>query len=60
MTNLERLQKKTAWEMAEFIYDVSNGNTKITTCDRECGKCEFSDGYCINGIGEWLNMESEG
>lgn len=55
MTNAEKIQKMTTWELAEFIYDVSNHATPITTCNNECEKCECTDAYCINGIGEWLN-----
>ena len=29
MTNADRIRKMTNWELAEFIYNVSNGATKI-------------------------------
>lgn len=57
MTNLEKIQKMTAWQLAEFLYGVSENEKEITTCHDECDKCECSDGYCINGIGEWLLQE---
>lgn len=45
------------WELAEFIYNVSNGATQITTCKEECKKCEYSNEHCIFQIGEWLISE---
>ena len=59
MTNADRIRKMTNWELAEFIYNVSNGATKISTCEEECAKCEYSDGYCTYQIGEWLISESD-
>lgn len=58
MTNFEKIKQMTTWELAKFIYKVSNNDTKITTCNDECKSCEYSDGYCINGIGEWLQEEA--
>ena len=37
--------------------NVSNGATKISTCEEECANCEYSDDYCIYQIGEWLISE---
>lgn len=54
MTNAERIKNMSNWELAEFIYNVSNGATEISVCKEECAKCEFSDGYCISEIEEWL------
>lgn len=45
------------WELAEFIYNVSNGATQITTCKEECKKCKYTNSYCIFKIGEWLLSE---
>lgn len=58
MTNAEKIKSMSTWELAEFIHSVSCNSTKITTCNDECAKCEYSDSYCINGIGEWLNEEN--
>ena len=52
MTNADRIRNMTNSELAEFIYNVSNGATKISTCDKECAKCEYSDDYCTYQIGE--------
>ena len=59
MTNAYRIRKMTDWDLAEFIYNVSNGATKISTCEKECAKCDYSDDYCIYQIGEWLNDGKE-
>ena len=57
MTNADKIRNMSNWELAEFIYNVSNGATKISTCDEVCAKCEYLDGYCIYLIGEWLISE---
>ena len=57
MTNADKIRAMSNQELAEFIYDVSNGATQITTCKEECEKCEYSDGYCTYQIGEWLISE---
>lgn len=54
MSNEEKIRNMSRWELAEFIFNVSNGATKITTCTNECRECEYTDSYCINCIGEWL------
>lgn len=54
MTNTDRIRNMTNWELAEFIYNVSNGATKISTCEEKCAMCEHSDNYCTYQIGEWL------
>lgn len=54
MTNEEKIKNMSTWELAEFIYNVSNGATKITNCNDECLKCDKSDVWCISEIGEWL------
>ena len=54
MTNADRIRNMTNSELAEFIYNVSNGATKIITCDKECAECKYSDDYCTYQIGEWL------
>ena len=59
MTNADRIRAMSNWELAEFIYNVSNGVTKISTCEEKCTECEYSDGYCIYQIGEWLISESD-
>ena len=59
MTNADRIRNMSNYELAEFIYSVSNGATKISTCEEECAKCEYLDDYCTYQIGEWLNSESE-
>lgn len=57
MTNADKIKAMSNWELAEFIYNASNGATQITTCKEECKKCEYSNGYCIFQIGEWLLSE---
>lgn len=59
MTNAEKIRSLGTWELAEFIFKVSNGATKITNCTNECAKCEFSDEWCISEIGEWLNEKTD-
>ena len=59
MTNADRIRNMTNLELAEFIYNVSNGATKISTCEEKCAECEHSDDYCIYQIGEWLISESD-
>ena len=59
MTNADKIRNMSNWELAEFIYNVSNGATKISTCNEKCAVCEYSDDYCIYQIGEWLNSESD-
>lgn len=58
MTNGDKIRQMSNWDLAEFIYNVSNGDTKISVCKDECAKCEYSSSYCISQIGEWL-MEEE-
>jgi len=57
MTNADRIRQMSIWELSEFIYNVSNGATKISTCEKECANCKYSDSYCIFQIGEWLINE---
>ena len=59
MTNADRIRSMTNWELAEFIYNVSNGATKISTCEKECALCKSSESNCIYQIGEWLISESD-
>ena len=57
MTNADRIRNMSNWELAKFIYNVSNGATKISTCEEECANYECSDEYCTYMIGEWLISE---
>ena len=59
MTNADRIRNMSNYELAEFIYNVSNGATKISTCEEERAKCEYSDNYCTYMIGERLISESD-
>lgn len=59
ITNADKIRNMSNWELAEFIFNVSNGATKISTCKEECAKCEYTDDYCIYQIGEWLISESD-
>ena len=59
ITNADRIRSMTNWELAEFIYNVSNRANKISTREEECAKCEYADDYCIYQIGEWLISESD-
>ena len=54
MTNADRIRNMTSSELAEFIYNVSNGATKISTCEEKCAECKYSDDYCTYQIGAWL------
>ena len=54
MTNADRIRNMSDWELAEFIYNISNGTEKISTCEENCASCEYSEGYCTYKIGEWL------
>ena len=58
MTNAEKIRQMSEWELAEFIYSVSEGETKITTCNKECRNCEFSESWCVSNIAEWLKEEA--
>ena len=40
------------YELAEFIYNVSNGATKISTCEEKCAERKYSDDYCTYQIAE--------
>lgn len=59
MTNERKIRLMSRWELAEFIYKVSNNAIKITDCNKDCSKCEYTDEWCISGIGEWLMKESD-
>lgn len=59
MTNADKIRAMSNWELAEFIYNVSNRATQITTCKKECKKCKCSDAYCTFQIGEWLISEQQ-
>ena len=59
MTNADKIRNMSNWELAEFIYNVSNAATKISTCEEKCAECEYSEDYCIYQIGEWLISESD-
>ena len=52
MTNADRIRNMSNYELAEFIYNVSNGATKISTCEEKCAECKYSDDYCTYQIGE--------
>lgn len=58
ITNADRIRAMGNWELAEFIYNVSNNLVKISTCEEDCELCESSEDYCIYQIGEWLINES--
>lgn len=59
MTNADRIRNMSNWELAEFIYNVSNNSVKISTCEEDCELCKSSESYCIYQIGEWLISESD-
>ena len=54
MTNADKIRNMSNWELAEFIYNVSNGATKISTCEEDCELCKSSESYCTYRIGEQL------
>ena len=58
MTNADKIRNMSNWELAEFLYNISNNFNKISTCEEECTNCEYSEDYCIYQIGEWLISES--
>ena len=57
ITNADRIRAMTNWELAEFIYNVSNNLVKISTCEEDCELCQSSESYCTYKIGEWLTSE---
>ena len=57
ITNADRIRAMTNWELAEFIYNVSNNLVKISTCEEDCELCKSSESYCTYQIGEWLISE---
>ena len=59
MTNADKIRNMSNWELSEFIYNVSNGATKISTCEKKCAECKYSNDYCTHQIGEWLISESD-
>lgn len=59
MTNADHIRAMSDEELAEFIYNVSNGVTKISTCEEDCELCKNSESYCTYQIGEWLQSEVE-
>ena len=59
MTNADRIRNMSNWELAEFIYNVSNNLVKISTCKEDCELCKSNESYCIYQIGEWLISESD-
>ena len=57
MTNADKIRAMSNWELAEFIYNVSNNLVKISTCEEDCELCKSSESYCTYQIGEWLISE---
>ena len=57
MTNADRIRAMSNWELAEFLYNISNNFNKISTCEQDCNNCKSSESYCIYQIGEWLISE---
>ena len=57
MTNADKIRNMTNFELAEFIYNVSNNLVKISTCEEDCELCKSSESYCTYQIGEWLISE---
>lgn len=59
ITNADKIKSMNNWELAEFIYNVSNNLVKISTCEEDCELCKSSESNCIYQIGEWLISESD-
>lgn len=59
MTNIEKIKSMSIDEMAEFIYKVSENETKITVCENECDWCMNDVEMCQALICRWLQEESE-
>ena len=59
VTNADKIRNMTNWELAEFIYNVSNNLVKISTCEEDCELCKSSESNCKYMIGEWLISESD-
>ena len=57
MTNADKIRNMSNLELVECIYNVSNGTTKISTCEEDCELCKSSESYCTYQIGEWLISE---
>lgn len=58
MTNEEKIIRMSRWELAKFLFDVSEGEAEMTNCEKECESCEMSDAWCISEIAEWLKGEA--
>ena len=43
MTNADRIRAMSNWELAEFIYNVSNNLVKISTCEEDCELCKSNE-----------------
>ncbi len=39
-SNADRIRNMTNWELAEFIHNVSNGETEISTCEELMARTE--------------------
>lgn len=59
MTNADRIRNMSNWELAEFIYNVSNNLVIISACGEDCDMCKSSESNCTYMIGEWLISESD-
>lgn len=59
MNNFSIIKKMNEFELADFIYDVSEGYTRISTCKDNCDSCKKSEEKCIGLIKEWLEQDSD-
>ena len=67
MTNFEKIKGYSIEEMAEFLYHTESNDDcwpypcryceKVDSCIYHCG--EVPKEYCVQGVVEWLNSESE-
>lgn len=58
MTNYRMLQKFNQLEMANFLYEVSEGYRIFSTCKDECNDCKKSEIECVRHIKDWLNQDN--
>lgn len=57
MKNEERIRNLNTDDLAHFIYQVSEHDKCISTCEEMCEVCDCTEDYCINKIKEWLEMD---
>ena len=57
MTEFQKINGMSVEELAEFLYDVSEGTAKFVSCDNECDSCSGAEEICVPRIIEFLKSE---